>query len=501
MFLLFLQSDYEARWSPYYLIQFQQEKLGLRVYVNSSFHQLAVDFVSRDAALSAMQEQIMKKFSIPYEIYKNYHKGEAPKKVLILGAGTGNDAVVALQNGAKEITAVDIDPVILELGKKYNMAKPYDDKKVRTVVDDARHFIKSTKEKYDLIILGTLDSQTLLSGQTNLRLENYVYTREAFLDMKERLADKGVLGAYYSVFRDKSSWLFGRLFKTVEEAFGAETKIFIVTNSDFLFNTIIVGTKGISDFSLAQDSSGAVSPEMAATDDWPFLYLEKPTISPLYLKLFGLILVLIFGVFLLLKKLQPADGAKLNFLFLGIGFTLMEAAAIVRLALVFGATWVVNAIVFAAVLAMIFLANFLVLRKTRIDPASSRLAGLRGAGTNKHEQNKVGLRNAWIGLGLAVLVNIFFNVSWLFLLPTFFRVMAAGLLIGLPVYFAATCFSHLFSREKTTGYALGINLVGAMAGGILEYFSMMFGMRAVWIIVLGVYVLAWGFSRRQIRTD
>ena len=113
LFLLFLQSDYEARWSPYYLIQFQQEKLGLRVYVNSSFHQLAVDFVSRDAALSAMQEQIMKKFSIPYEIYKNYHKGEAPKKVLILGAGTGNDAVVALQNGAKEITAVDIDPVIL----------------------------------------------------------------------------------------------------------------------------------------------------------------------------------------------------------------------------------------------------------------------------------------------------------------------------------------------------------------------------------------------------
>ena len=42
-----------------------------------------------------------------------------------------------------------------------------------------------------------------------------------------------------------------------------------------------------------------------------------------------------------------------------------------------------------------------------------------------------------------------------------------------------------------TGYPLGVNVVGAMAGGLLEYVSMAVGMRAVWLAVPGVYGLAW----------
>lgn len=71
------------------------------------------------------------------------------------------------------------------------------------------------------------------------------------------------------------------------------------------------------------------------------------------------------------------------------------------------------------------------------------------------------------------------------------RVAGCGLLIGLSVYFAAVCFSRLFARQKITGYPLGINLIGAMGGGLIEYVSMALGMRLVWMIVLVIYLSAW----------
>ena len=59
----------------------------------------------------------------------------------------------------------------------------------------------------------------------------------------------------------------------------------------------------------------------------------------------------------------------------------------------------------------------------------------------------------------------------------------------------AVCFSRLFARQTYTGYALGINLVGAMGGGLIEYVSMVIGMRSVWLLVLVVYLVAWLATR------
>ena len=69
--------------------------------------------------------------------------------MLIFGAGTGNDVNIALLNGAKRVVAVEIDPVILELGRTRNATAPYADPRVTAVVDDARHFLNSTRDKFD----------------------------------------------------------------------------------------------------------------------------------------------------------------------------------------------------------------------------------------------------------------------------------------------------------------------------------------------------------------
>ena len=101
------------------------------------------------------------------------------------------------------------------------------------------------------------------------------------------------------------------------------------------------------------------------------------------------------------------------------------------------------------------------------------------------------------GLGLSLALNYLLPLKVLLALESPAREISAALLIAAPVFFAAICFSRLFSRESQTGYALGINLVGAMGGGLLEYFSMLTGMRNIWLIALLIYFMAWITTRRS----
>jgi len=443
--------------------------VGTYIWVNSSFHQLGFNFNSSHPQAQNLIEEMKAKWVLPYKLYRNNHQGQAPRRVLILGAGLGNDVNIALMNGAREIVAVEIDPVILGLGEKLNTAKPYQNPRVTAVVDDARHFLATTNEKYDLIVFGTIDSQALLSGYANLRLENFVYTRESLADAKRLLNDTGMAVIHYAVLKP---WLYSRIYSTFREAFGDQSRLFFEKNI-FLFNATIVGAKGIPTFHDAPVIVENFGDGIVSADDWPFIYMERPTIAPIYLKIFAIILALIAAAFILLRKTSPARGMFPNFLLLGAGFTLMESSAVVRLALVFGSTWIVNAVVFSAILTTIFIGNLLVLYK-KAPP----------------------LRAAWPLLFAAILINYFFPLHFLFQMGPALRVISAGALIGLPFLFASLCFSHLFQRETVTGFPLGVNMVGAMAGGLIEYLSMLTGLQAVWLIALCIYLAAWLASPR-----
>jgi SAM-dependent methyltransferase len=466
-FVLFARTLHSGRWSPYYFVQHEREPVGLRVWVNSSFHQLAIDFTgSGDADTQALMRA---KFGRPYDVYRRLHAGVAARKVLVLGAGTGNDVVVALENGAREVVAVEIDPTILQLGRTHNPARPYAAPGVRTVVDDARHFLRSTNERFDLVVFGTLDSQALLSGHANLRLENYVYTRESLTDARRVLNPTGMAVIHYSVFQ---GWLYSRIYSTARAVFGEQT-VLLVEATPHLFNTTILAGRDLPGLRDSAEHVARLGRGLVATDDWPFVYLERPAMAPVYVQILAVVLLLVAAAFVVLRRVHPVRGLNAEFLLLGLGFTLMEAAAVVRLALLFGSTWTVNAAVFAAVLATILLANVLV-QWSRAPP----------------------LRVSFPLLWLCVLANWALPVGLLFALPLGARVLATALLVGAPVFCAAVCFSRLFADEPVTGYPLGLNLVGAMAGGVLEYISMVTGMRAVWLLVLVIYMLAWLFTRR-----
>lgn len=117
--------------------------------------------------------------------------------VLIVGAGGGIDVIGALRNGARKVTGVDINRLIIEAGKEklkeYNQ-EIFFRKGVEVLVEEGRSFLtRSGDRRWDFIQLSGVD--TLASSQSGAftLAENYLYTAEAFADYLGHLTDDGVL--------------------------------------------------------------------------------------------------------------------------------------------------------------------------------------------------------------------------------------------------------------------------------------------------------------------
>src|SRR5207342_1406727 len=142
----------------------------------------------------------------------------------VLGAGSGTDVAAALKHGAKHVDAVEIDPVIVRLGRQYHPDHPYSDPRVTVVNDDARHFLRTTTKRYDLVVFALIDSLTVQSSFSGVRLESYMFTEESFRAVREHLKPDGVM-ALYNYFREK--WLVDRLANTVATVFNQEPRVHV----------------------------------------------------------------------------------------------------------------------------------------------------------------------------------------------------------------------------------------------------------------------------------
>ena len=251
--------------------------------------------------------------------------------MLIIGAGSGNDVSRALQWGAKHVDAVEIDPLIQRLGRDHHPDHPYQDPRVEVQPDDGRNFLHSTERKYDLIIYALVDSLVLHSSYSNIRLESYLFTTQAFEDVRRHLKPDGLF-VMYNFFRQ--GWIAVRLDEQLESVFGAGNPIAFclpyrsdIGPDDALHNHFMVFISGATgpirqafeahkaywlpadrppgldspDGFREQPSSGVwarfgpahlhppAEPLHLATDDWPFLYLRKPMI-PTHILVGGLIM-------------------------------------------------------------------------------------------------------------------------------------------------------------------------------------------------------------------
>jgi predicted membrane-bound spermidine synthase len=116
-------------------------------------------------------------------------------EVLIIGPGGGPDVVAALASGARKVTAVELNPLMLKFVRHYGprAANLYDRPDVEAVLSEGRNFISRSDRKFDIILLGFVDSwASVASGGLSLS-ENYLYTAEAFHAYYDHLTDNGML--------------------------------------------------------------------------------------------------------------------------------------------------------------------------------------------------------------------------------------------------------------------------------------------------------------------
>ncbi len=451
-----------AFWSPYYKVEVspysdpENRNLGYKISVDNLRIQDALDFGPE--LLRSPLSPWVPYYLLPYQITQ-------PEKVLILGAGAGNEVAVALMNGAREVHAVEIDPIIAGFGHGLHPETPYARPNVRIIVDDARSYISNTDERYDLIVMSALDSHRQIAGMTSLRLESFVYTVDAYRQVKELLADGGVFCLNLSSTRP---WMGDRTYWSLAEAFGREPLVLqSYASPSGSVAYVLAEDLDTSSFEERRISVLPASPREAdlrlSTDNWPYLYLEKNRVPSVCL---AVLLVMMAASFAIMFKAEPAvRRPNAHFFFLGAGFMLLETRSITQMALLFGATWSVNAIVFTSILATIFITNLMVMKN--VAPG----------------------RRASYGLLFAMLaVGYFFPMTRLLELDPLPRLAAALLVVGLPIAWASFIFSRSFRHEREISRVFGSNLLGVVFGGCLEYASNVFGLDALYLVALLLYL-------------
>ncbi|MEO6005705.1 MAG: hypothetical protein ABIZ04_22645 [Opitutus sp.] len=480
--LLGAYSGQHAFFSPYNRIILNPPGVHLfeQLEVNRDFHQVLANL--SDDRLAAPQPLAADRYLL--RRYREYYDlpfaiGLQRGSALIVGGGTGNDVQAALRNGFQHVTSVDIDRRIIEMGRTHHPEHPYSDPRVTVAIDDARAaFAKQREIKYDVVCFGLLDSHAMVSAMSTLRLDNYVYTEEGIRAAWERVAPGGHLSVALSCYA--GPWFFERVYWTVARATGKRPRAFV--NNDMIAATFLVDRNGAGWDPAVMSKHTEFVPiaplqsTVTTSDDWPFLYF-RPNLFP-----WGYALMLSFILLLAAVTVRPVfgvgtAGTRMDWpLFLmGAAFLLIETRGVTSLSLLFGSTWAVNSAIFAGILVMVLLGNLAVQRWRWSNPLP------------------------WFPvLFLAVALLWSFPISWLQTLPLGLGGVLGSLLTGLPVGLAGIIVPMLLARSRTPEISLGSNLLGAVLGGCLEYFSMFGGLRSVALLALVLYLVSYLLVRRRV---
>ncbi len=473
-------------WSPYQKLVLEKtapESHDIGDYVvtvNNTGYQAMTDL--SEARTSAEPERFppvlrgLSQYDIPLLLHPH------PRSYLVVGAGTGNNAAAAVRHGVPDVTAVEIDPAIIAIGRAYHPERPYASSAVRLVNDDARSFLATTHGKFDLISFGLLDSHTT-TAMTNARLDHYVYTRESIARARSLLAPGGVM---VLSFEAQKPFIADRMAGVLRDVFGESPIAFLVPPSAYGWGGVIFVA---GDLSVARQQIAA-NPRLAGfieasqrmfpldmtyqtrltTDDWPYIYLRSARIPLLYF-LLGILIAVLFvrsyrrwhatGV------VTRWDRAHWHFAFLGAAFLLLEVQNISKASVALGNTWQVNAVIVSGVLLMALLANLIAHRYPRL-PLPPVYALLIGTAAGLY----------------------FVDIARFASLPYATKALLVGGLTTLPMLFSGIVFVRSFAAAARKDEALGANLIGALAGGLLQSLTFVTGIKALLLVVAGLYALS-----------
>jgi hypothetical protein len=448
-------------WSPYNKLAFHEhgDKGGPALYVSANN-------IPYQAARSLSAMRVVK----PFYFYPYRHVTRASLgNVLIIGAGTGNDAAVALSEGARHVDAVEIDPLLLQLGRTHPN-HPFQNSRLTTHTADGREYLQDTSRKYNLVLFALPDSLTALAGQSAIRLESYLLTAQSVAAARAHLAPGGT----FAMYNYYAPFLLNRYASTIEDVFH-RTPCSEVGPPLGGRRLVVLTVRPDGPVPNCQSfwHGKRISP---ATDDHPFPYLPTSTIPAPYLWMLGIIL----AASLLLVRIGGGSLRRMrgyaDLGLMGAAFLLLETKNVVQFALLFGTTWFVNSLVFAGVLLAVYLAVETA-NRLRLPPPAVLYALLIAA-----------LALAWVVPQESLLD-----------LPVIARFLAGSALAFAPIFFANLIFAQRFSDVETSATAFAVNLFGAMVGGTLEYLALITGYRFLLIVIGALYGLAFVAGRLRRR--
>ena len=466
-------------WSPYYrVIVTPADDGGYVLSVNNIAHQHAAHYETREGFYFRAYEMLGK------PAYKN---------VLIIGAGSGTDVAIALANGAEHVDAVEIDPELYALGRKLHPDHPYDDPRVTVHINDGRAFLRHTEGKYDLIIFALTDLLVLTSTHANLRLESFLFTTESMRQAQSHLTNNGLL-VLYNYYRQ--DWSIRKLAGMLQSVFGEEP--YVTTYGAWGRAAVFFAGPRLAmlpkAYSHAYTEPPTIMPDVVhphipvlgegrlagdpsvvpASDDWPFFYMIKPSLPNIYI---GAVIMVIVMALLLGGVMTPSVSLRRfdwHFFFLGAAFMLLETRSLVTFSLLFGTTWMVNALVFFAILTSVLLA-----------------VGINARINIKRPGLLYAALFATLAVNYLVPVGTLLDIG-----SSGLRYLLVSVLAFAPVFVANLVFSRSFRDTERADSAFASNLIGIMVGGMVEYAALATGYQALLLPVAAFYATALIIARR-----
>lgn len=457
-------------------------------------------------------------------------------KILIIGSGGGRDVVAAIASGSKDITTVEINPIIFNTVQSFGAraGNLYDHKYVHSNIDDGRSFVSRSTEKFDIIYIPFVDTWASVSSGGLGVSENFLYTLEGFQEYYDHLEDNGkIVTVRWLIDSPRFVTTFTQLLENngvnrndvykhivtvsadstihdpsvtlsiLSKSPFTESEISFLTNSfnQNGYKQILMPDKIMLEpyqLLLKENVSLEVFTELYSTkvhpvtDDSPFfLSFEKPIPKILEILLYSSIIIagsfLVIPFLWLRTKGDPHKDIRISsvvlyFAALGTGFILIELALLQKLILLLGNPTMTFAILLFTVLLSSGLGSF----------ASTRFI-------------KVGTRNlsfvilGIVGIGLIYSVMlpslIQFVISQDFLVKVVASVVMLfpiGFLMGMPLPTGMRIMQHSFTSYIPWMWAINgaFSVLGAVltvVTGIMvgAFYALILGILA-YLIVLGI---------------
>jgi len=539
----------QTTWSPYYRIDYDP---GYQVIdTNMVSHQV---IEPRDRVPVARYAN----YALPYLLQRDIEVGDGPdkkpawepiKRVLIIGAGSGNDVARALQwlPADARVDAVEIDPVIYAHGVAHHPDRPYQDPRVHVELNDGRNFLhRAPAETYDLVIFALVDSLVLHSGYSNLRLESYLFTEQAFRDARRVLKPTGVC-AVYNYFRH--GWLAARIRAELKNAFAADPAVFVLKGEptdavrldDYdpeAFTAFIAGAdrvidplrKAFADHGNWYWMPGGRAPDPAArlerfggarppaplppsdvplpavrwtppdwvalrvatvqdlgglpvaTDDWPFLYVREPGVPLVSWRGMGMMVALSLVLWALFRVRPAATDAPAA-----------PDHGLAARSFFLGAGFMLVETKAVVQMALLFGSTWKV--NTFVFAAILLMSLVGNLYSGRVKPRRLGPYYAGLfaalGLGLVVSLDAFLGLS------RGVQIAGACALVFAPIAFAGVIFATSFARSVRPDRVFGANVAGALVGGLAENASVLLGFQYLLCVAAGFYLLSAACGNRS----